>query len=377
MRGKLARAKAAPIPSRVDIDGLKRDIAAVEDGALAPRTRAAIQRVGRQYLETLKRWRPDLPPLPVTFEKLAAHEMICLRADLRSSTLKTYRGLLKRFVGAEDFLPTEEDRRRYRDFLRSYSKLEVRLPKGSNGFRRRHLLQARCHPSFDAEDDYAATVWLLANVAHQGHMRGIEVVGDITLKDLFETPEGDYVLYIHKSKANKCGRPEAICFPRLHDARFSVPDLIDSHLRRVWGKRPFSNLKRPLFARPRRRADGTTKWFARWSRPAFVVGARWLASLTETLIPSGITGHSFRSGGASDALRGGAPLHLVMAQGRWRARRSVILYDQWSIEERAAGMRKWLSQSHAAGARLARRRKGRRPSFRRPAFRRPPQARVW
>ena len=328
--------------------------------ALEPKTRAEIKRVGRQYARAVAAWLPDESALPVTFDKLASYELICLGAELLPKTIKSYRSKLKRWAGESNYLPDPLDALRLKDWTRSLNKLCDRLPRARHAFRRAHLEEALASGGVDPKSPYEASVWLMANVALEGLLRGKELISELRVRDLFTDDENGYVVYVRKSKANKEGDAEPVCFPRRADVRFSVPDLLDRHMRKIYGNDPYSDPERLLFPCPprqrrnrkrndldkrARRQQRAAGWAAMrsastWPRRAWIAAVRWLASLT-SLDPRLASGHSFRSGGATDMRLNGAPLHLVMAQGRWRDARSVKLYDRWPIGERMAGLRKW------------------------------------
>ena len=167
--------------------------------------------------------------------------------------------------------------------------------------------------------------------------------------------EGGVALAVRRSKMNKTAQPEFVVFAEATSGsrHHCVPSLLRDHMFAIYGDTAFARKENLLF--PRQRTEvrlGTYTEF--WRYEQWVAVLRWLASLTGILDPNHVAGHSPRAGGATDALRSGAPTHMVMAQGRWKSPTSLARYDRWSMVDRLVWAReigRFTAQSENDGRR--------------------------
>jgi len=161
----------------------------------------------------------------------------------------------------------------------------------------------------DPNDSLESTVITMCAVAHNGLLRGGELlalrVGDLTWPD---SSRSSCSLRIQESKTNQFGPPEEIpyadfsCFSAVSFLRDYVSDLGIASRPRGW----------PLFPSRPHDPSCTTPM----SRAIFVRVLRRLLARAG-LDANAYTGHSFRSGGATDLYTGRCRVFTIQQQGRW------------------------------------------------------------
>jgi integrase len=319
----------------------------VTRAALEKNTRLRYNSVQDAFVRCHQRCFPGRPIFPITFESLSTFECASLSAGYEWSSVVVRRSAVKRLtVGkSQAFLPTDQDRFLFKDWSRGARKFCEKEPEAKLAFRRRHLQEAFEHPRSPFKgaryDSSAAVIWLMANVQHQGMLRTKELL-NLKVGDLRFVGHGSAcILQVLQSKCNKTLVPEHVVFVGDEEVpQFSVPTMMQQVLRTRYGANWGRHADEPLFADPYGKKAFTY--------PQWVAHVRWIASWTSlnadhravsSVGVKLVAGHSFRAGGASDALQGGMPLHLVMAQGRWRSEQSLYWYNRFSLEDRIKEVR--------------------------------------
>ena len=182
---------------------------------------------------------------------------------------------------------------------------------------------------------YAAKLWLMCLLAHQGLLRSGELIRLTERCVLFfadaectvsaatlETVQGvELLIYDAKTAKDAPEVPQHVFLAKRTDAFDAVGPL----LAYMTGARQRQNRSRPGIKLFGQSWQNTLAW----SKPAWVLAIRALLERAgySTVEVGSFAGHSFRSGGATDALNARMPLEAVQQQGRWKS-------DAWRLYHR-------------------------------------------
>ena len=190
---------------------------------------------------------------------------------------------------------------------------------------------------------------------HQGMLRTAELLGGIKVQDIkvgkdARTGKAFMTVAIHNSKMNKTGPPETIVLGESADKDVCAVSWMRLLLetRKLDPARDEHQRER-VFVRWWSETGKTVRAKMDWSRRLWVKELRGLVAMGSGLNPKHVAGHSPRAGGATDALHSGETPHLVMLQGRWKQQSSLLLYDRWTVEERARAASRWVESALREG----------------------------
>lgn len=328
---------------------------------IEPSTERAIRSTWAQYCRFCDSWLAGAQPAPVTYTKLAAFLALWCRRN-RASGLSNKLYHIKKMVKASEFLPTDADVANFAMFRKGLAKFDNRKPEAKQALRTKHLMEIvdakkKLGTWATTENNVqAASDWNMLLLQQQGMLRTAELIGDIKIKDVeinMDAATGRLymVIDIHKSKMNKTGPAETIVFGEGDDKNKDLCVV-------TWTRRQLTlrgldvrhadHQQEPLFVRWWTEGGKTTRAVAGWSGRLWVRRIRDLVALS-SVNPKHVAGHSPRAGGATDALHSGEAPHLVMMQGRWKLYSSLLLYDRWTVEERAVSGARWVAAAASRG----------------------------
>lgn len=220
------------------------------------------------------------------------------------------------------------------DLRRGLGKLDRRAPRRKRPITARILAAMRGYVG-PAASLYDFQGLVMAHLAHDALLRGIELVS-LYVSDVQWGPDRQTaMLRIRRSKMNKLGEDELVTLPC-----YAGPYSGLAYLRSYWyclDLDALANQDVPLFPLLAPAAIPSQVVFASTSLPhrkaQFV---SWCRRLLEALgfSPEDYSGHSFRSGGATDLWEGGAPPLVIQLHGRWKSD-VVYLYIRDNPENRA------------------------------------------
>jgi len=265
----------------------------------------------------------------------AAHTLGGMLASFRSYSLLRF-GTAGKWTDDE-----EEQGRRMRAGLQKLAPSEVRHKTPLRFLQLRDMgrqlgqLPGLIGPPSAVQKDEAAMYFLIFLLLHQGMMRAGEIalllVRDITFlraDGVVATSLDDVCgvqIEIYGSKTgHRTDKPQVVFIAKRSD-EFDA-------LRRLAGY-----LRRHGLTDPWRRNEAVfCKLNAQGSRTEARVGRSDISAYARRILrdagypateAEGYTGHTFRAGGATDAIASGMPLPLVIQQGRWKS-------DAWKVYQR-------------------------------------------
>jgi integrase len=301
--------------SQAYCNDLAREYLAIRHRALEPSTRASQNSMLRSYYTFCAR--TGLPPLPFCSFVVGLFFVEFMRHGNRASSLKTYVAAFKRH-SCEVGQPWLSDLEQFRlnDLLRGLGKTD-RRPSNQKLPITMEVLRAML-----AHADTRMVLWqvvaAMAAMGHDGLFRGGELtaltIGDITWGD----ERRACWVRLRSSKMRLAGAPEYVPL-----ADYGPMSAV-AWLRDLWGLLEVdarlaadpATASRPLF--PLVDARGQVRASAFFGKAAFVRACQQL--LRAAGYPhQRYSGHSFRSGGATDLWNGGVQPRLIQLQGRWRS----------------------------------------------------------
>jgi integrase len=312
---------------------LLREMTIAYESSLEPGSRRNVNSTIKTYSAVCNQL--SVPAFPCSWLSVGLFFTAYCRVN-KASNLPNLLSHLKRF-SAENGLPwlSEYDAFRVSQTRRGLEKLDRRPVKRKNPITGHILKQFTTAMNVSALPDlqFLTMAWL----AHDGLLRASELCA-LRVRDVYWAPTAQPIatIYIHASKANKTGEAERV--PIRPYGMISAAVVLRAYFNAMGFDS--SCLDAPLFPALQPVIDDC--WGVRYTASDVAVSKETFRALTREAIsliglenPSDYSGHSYRSGGATDLWDGACRPRLIQLQGRWKSD-AFKLYIRDNIDQRAA-----------------------------------------